>query len=426
MYIIRLFNLVAQAGPGTVKCVYGVICLILLSGTLPVWAETSGKMLSEQDAIRLGLDRPEILQQMKSCLELTESDIIEARTWENPEFSYDQENTNDGPDDITERSYMLTQKFIISGQKAIKTEAAKQRHDAMTLEIAQWRLERTTNIRKKFYEALYQQQVQEIYSQWRSGMDSLEEVMQKRKNAGDISGYDLGRLKQERSLLLAEQGQALAEQQRLKQELSADIGLIDGETYRAGVTGSLFPQTPPLPLENLLTQVPKQPGLMAMQLQTQAYATDERFAERSWLPDLTLGLGYKNIENAKGDALLFGVSLPIPVFDRNSGSRLRAQASRHQLQNKYTLALSDRKGTVRGLWHQERDLATVVRLLSEEDSTSLLETAKVAYNAGEIGVLEILDAYRSAFEHQAKLLALMKEARMVRIELELNTGGTIQ
>lgn len=420
-------NIGAKRRACSVRLVLSAVGLILLFATLPARAETSGKTLSEQDAIRIGLRRPEILQQMQSRTTLAESDIIEARTWANPEFSYDQETMNDGPEDINERSYMLSQEFSISGQRTIQIEAARQRLKAEFSDIEQWRLEKTAEIRQKFYEVLYQQQVMEVYTQMRSAIDSLELVMQERKEAGDISGYDLGRLRQERSLLVADQKQALGEQKRLIQELAAHIGLNDDVAVQlTGVSGDLFPQDISQPLEILLEQAAEQPGLIAVKLQTEAFETDERHAKRSWIPDLTLGLGYKDTDEPDSDAILFGASLPIPVFDRNAAFLKRAQARRQQLQSEYTLALAEIKGIIRGLWYQGKELADAVELLDCEDCNALLETAKIAYKAGEIGVLEILDAYRSAFEHRMQHLTLMREARMVRIELDLITGGNIQ
>jgi len=426
MYI-NLLNLFSVTGISRARIVCQVMGLFLFFGTSPAWAENSEKLLSVQDAIRFGLSRPEIHQQMQSRTTLAESDMIEARTWANPEFSYDQETMDDGPENITERSYMLSQEFSISGQRAIQIEAARQRIDAEAGYIAQWRLEKTAEIKQKFYELLYRQEMMEVYKQMRSAMDSLEMVMQERKNAGDISGYDLGRLKQEKSFLVAEQSQAQAEQKRFIQEFSSLIGL-SGNTGRhwLDVSGKLFPQEDSRPLEILLEQAADQPGLKAMKLQAKAYETDELHAKRSWIPDLTLGIGYKDTDEQDGDAILFGASLPIPVFDRNAASLKKAQAGRQQLQSEYTLALSEKKGTIRGLWYQDKELDAAVELLDCEDCNALLETAKIAYKAGEIGVLEILDAYRSAFEHRMQHLTLKREARMVRIELEMNTGGIIQ
>ncbi len=399
---------------------------LLIAIALPARADTSGVLLSASDAVRIGLNRPAIVQQLKSRLDLAESDIVEARTWANPEFSFELETSDDGPEDITERTYGLSQEFSISGRRSIQAKAAVQRRKAESLAIEHWRLNKTAEIRQLFYNVLYQQERMAVYAQMRLAMDDLETVMQERKDAGDISGYDLARLQQERSLLMAEQGHALAEKQRGTQEFLTHLGLADKTATWPGVTDTLLPQSSLKPLERLLEQAENQPDLKAIKLQTDAFASDERLARRSWIPDPTLGLGYKNTDEADGDAFIFGISLPIPVFDRNPASQQRALANRKHLQSEYALALAEKKGTIRGLWYQDRELSDAINLLDCEECKALLETANIAYQAGEIGVLEILDAHRSTFEHQMQVLTLMKEARMVRTELEMNTGGNIQ
>lgn len=415
-----------RTGLDTARSVSGAIGFLLLLVTVPAWAGTAASLLSEQEAVALGLNRPEVIQQLESSIELAESNIVEARTWKNPELSFDQENIG-GPDNTTSRSYMLSQTLNLSGQIAIKTEAARQRLDAVTLETSQQRMERTADIRKKFYEVLYHQQLHDIFSEWRSAMDAMEAVMHTRMKAGDISGYDLSRLKREQLFVQASQRQAHAEHDRLTQELLAVTGLPGDTSPLPGVTGFLLPETLPLPLEQLLEQVTSQPDLLAIQLQTKAYATDERLANRWWLTDLTLGAGVKDGENGEGDALLLQLSMPIPLFDRNSAALTRAKASQRHLQNTYKLALSEREGKIRGLWNQASELTgTIQSLAADENCQAIVQTSELAYKAGEIGVLEIIDAYRSSFENRAQILSLMRETRMVRIELDFITGENTQ
>ncbi len=45
------------------------------------------------------------------------------------------------------------------------------------------------------------------------------------------------------------------------------------------------------------------------------------------------------------------------------------------------------------------------------------------YRGGELGVLELLDAYRGAEEDEERALDLEFQARRARIELELSSGG---
>jgi cobalt-zinc-cadmium efflux system outer membrane protein len=52
----------------------------------------------------------------------------------------------------------------------------------------------------------------------------------------------------------------------------------------------------------------------------------------------------------------------------------------------------------------------------------LVRTAKAAYKGGEIGILELLDAYREEADTLTRALELEKRARQAHIELERLTG----
>ena len=43
------------------------------------------------------------------------------------------------------------------------------------------------------------------------------------------------------------------------------------------------------------------------------------------VPDLAASVGYQQFEEDGTDALLFGVGIPLPVFDRNRGNIMAAQ-----------------------------------------------------------------------------------------------------
>lgn len=404
-------------------CRAGVIALLFLAISFPanVLSET---VLSEGEAVRLGLERSDVTLQLQSLQKLAESDVVKAGILENPEFSYEQEHSNDDPDDITERSYMLSQTLDVFGKRTLKRSAATQRLHATKQEIAQWRLERSVELKQKFYMVLYQQELHDIFSIWRSGMDSMEVVMRKRLEAGDISGYDLERLMREQAFVQASQRQTHGDHELLLQELAALVGLSENKVKALRVTGSLLPETSLPPLETLLSQATKQPALLAIEQELKASALEEKLAARRWLPDITLGIGMKEVDEGEGDAVIFNMSIPLPVFDRGKADNQRAKATQVKLQSKYQIALTEKEGKIRGLWHQAGELTDASSpFVSDNACKVLVQKAEVAYREGEIGVLELLDAYRNSFENKSQILSLMLEARLARIQLDLLTGG---
>ena len=90
------------------------------------------------------------------------------------------------------------------------------------------------------------------------------------------------------------------------------------------------------------------------------------------------------------------------------------------------LAFAEAAGAVRGLRAQAAALGDAGRRFRADSvvlSATLMRAAEAAYEAGEVGVLELLDAYRSAVGAELEGLELASGARRARIELDRVTGG---
>lgn len=424
----RRITIAKKPTDGRLFGLMGALACFFALGLSTVWAQDGGALLSEQEALRRGIERPEARQRLAAYLERAESDVIEARTWPNPVFEYALETSDEGEEDTTENFFSLSQELDLAGRRGLRVQAARQRLGAAVEKGSEWRLDRSSAIRRQFFEVLYLQRLQEAFSGWLARMEAIESVMAKREIAGDISGYDLRRLLRERTFVEMEQQRIKAEYGRLTEELR---GLIGADESWATLEGTLLPEMSPEPLAALLQRLPDRPSLAALKLEGEAFATEERMIGRWWLPYLTVGLGGKTVDSVSSDGsgLLFNVSFPIPVLDRENAERQRTRAERSLLRNEYNLALAQSEGKLRGLWRKVTELEKGARrfgVQANEGSRVLVGTAEAAYGAGEIGVLEILDAYRSAFEDEALALSLMREARMARIELDQITGGNAQ
>lgn len=405
------------------KTTFLVLTFFLVLTVFPAWAREDGSisLLSEQEAIRLGLERSEFQQKLDAFVQIAESGPAQARAWPNPEFSYSQESSDEGPSDIIQRSYLLTQEVDLSGRRGLRIKAADNRLAAAGQEASLMRLSQAAAIRRNFYEILYQQSLKDIFQQWLTSMASMAIGMRKRQAAGDISDFDLNRFLQEQGVVEAEQSRIQAIHENSLQIFRGLIGWPK-EDSPLMVSGGLLPEQEPLPLDILLARSANHPALTALQREGQALELEEQIAGRWKIPDITFGLGVQTVSRGGGDAVLFNISLPIPVLDRNKAEQQRAGADRRLARNKHSLALAEMEAEIRGLWRQVTGLTAAARRLNEQDSRFLVQTAETAYWAGEIGVFEVLDAYRSAFERQAQALSLMREARMMQIELDLLTG----
>ena len=156
-------------------------------------------------------------------------------------------------------------------------------------------------------------------------------------------------------------------------------------------------------------------------------SSERTAAERAWIPEVTLGLGQKRVDepNRSDTGVILAFSVPLPVFDRGQANEQRARASASTLRAEQALTYAKGEAEVKGIWRQTvelRQAAQTFRRESPGSSRDLTGIAEAAYRGGESGVLELLDAYRSELEAETTALDLELRARLARIELDAVSG----
>ena len=81
---------------------------------------------------------------------------------------------------------------------------------------------------------------------------------------------------------------------------------------------------------------------------------------------------------------------------------------------------------LRAIVLERRDTADRYRSAAVSSAEEIERIAQVSYDAGERGILELLDAYRSGSSARARQAALDLAVRQAEIELEFTTGLEIQ
>jgi cobalt-zinc-cadmium efflux system outer membrane protein len=194
--------------------------------------------------------------------------------------------------------------------------------------------------------------------------------------------------------------------------------------------GELLPSAP-TPLETVLSRLDQRPDLQSLSRRAEAADLEGRAAKRGGIPEVTVGIGPKYVDNgsSQDNGVALSLSVPLPVFDRQQAGQQRAAAEALQARAEYRLAQRRAEGELRGLYRQAEGLrATAIDYRSRAVAASpeLLRIAETAYQGGESNLLELLDAYRGTLETETTALELEKRARDARIEYELLTGSVDQ
>lgn len=383
--------------------------------------------LTEAESVRLALARPAVQALANGRIALARSDITAAGRWPNPEIEYAREEINREPTDTTEAFYWLSQRFELSGQRGLRKEAAAHRVQAAVLRTEADRMAIKADVRARFHQVLYQQERLHAIEDWTQRLSAIKAVIRKREAAGDVSGYDALRLSREQASAQATLQKEQAHYKRWWAELASVLGSADAVADYDGVAGRLLPELPP-PLNALLADLARRPDIAQLAQEAQAHDLERRAGARGWVPELTLGVGRKTVDDDLGSDAgpLITAGITIPLFDRGQAEQQRASANALIARSEHRLALAAAEGELRGRWSEVTELTTAAReqhRSTRQSAARLIEIAEAAYRGGEIGVLELLDAYRGTYEAKLQALSMAASAREARVALDQMTEG---
>ncbi len=144
-------------------------------------------------------------------------------------------------------------------------------------------------------------------------------------------------------------------------------------------------------------------------------------AKAEAVPDITAraGVKYDNADNA--GALVVGISLPLPIFDRRQGDVLAARLSanaaaeqRRAAERRVEAALSQAYARLAAGF----DEAVAIREVALPPAREAFELIHRAFDKGDLALLDVLDAERTLVELRSDYLDALTDYHLAAIEIE--------
>lgn len=400
----------------------GIVVFLLWplpAATQTLDAQRPDAQLTERQAVERALSRPAFRESLLAEVSLAEARATAEAAWPNPAIEYTYERTREEPDAVTEHFVILEQTLPLSGQRGLRAEAARARARA---EQSQGRIRaraRARRVRVAFYRHMHLERRIEAQLGTLSELEQLETALLERVEAGETAAYDLERVRRELADLRADVATDQSELAAQRARLGGLIG--DREQASFTTSGDLLPGAVPEQAQ-LIAEVEQQPSLEAAETRQRAAKLRQRAARRWWVPEPTLSGGYRGAQIAEEHVPGFvaGIGLALPIFDRSRGERDAARASLVRARSRAELLESELRAEIVGLATQTRRLrraTTDYQQHGESRARRVLETARTSYEAGEVGILELIDAHRGTLKSRLKALELAAHTRSRHIEL---------
>ncbi len=396
--------------------------LALSCGSALVGAQT---VLSEADALaRLSSESPRI-RAIRSAIDLARAEALMVGRWPNPRVTFDRESIAGIRETITS----VAQGLPITGRRGFEKSAALALVDAATSRTDDEIRRTRADLRLAFADLAGSQTRERELVRARDRLQGLADILAKREEAGEGAGFD--RLRSEREVLELEADRVAAASERARAQgalASFFAGPIDPASLVAADVATT--RTTALPsLEALITRAEGARGeLIALRHEIDSSEFALRAAGRRAIPEPEVIVGAKSSSALGGDVGgVFGIQAVIPLFDRGGPERALAAAagSRAEAQlDALRLSIRAQLGALRTAAVERRSAADRYRAAAAS-SAELERIAEVSYAAGERGILELLDAYRSASLAELRQTTLDVAARRAEIELEYVSGWEI-
>ncbi len=348
----------------------------------------------------------------------------QSRSYANPAFSFLREDLSRSGEDYWETTAGLMQRIEWPGRTTARSVAARH---AITGAGARFRadsLQLVFAVREAYVRAWLAEEAERTIGQAAEIIYVVTRAAEQRLEAGDISGYETRRLRLGR--IQAERDEGDAElRARAARRLLASLVLPEVSVHELGPADAIIGVPPATSSGSALDALSRRPDLEAAARELDAARAQHRVANLEWVPNPALSLAYKeHADGFKGATL--GVDLPLPIFNRAGGAREEAAAresaatsSLDLLRRQAELDLvdaSDRYSVAR-----ERLEVTGDGIMTEAEV--LLSAARVAYDEGEMTLVEFLDATGAFRDARLSALTLRAEAWIAWYNLLRAMGG---
>ena len=334
----------------------------------------------------------------------------------NPTISYDVEDTRRSTSQTT---VTLSQTLELGGKRGARVDVATYGQTAAQLELDRRVNALRAEVVQAFYAALRAQTGLDLAKQSLELTERGLRIVDGRVRAGKSSPVEATRAQVQLAEAKLQVRRAETEKATAYQQLAQITGSSVTVFDRLD-SPTLSPGLPP-DAEELLSRLDQTAEMRQAVVQIDKSDASLGSEKAQRIPDLTVSVGSQYDRSVRERVNTVGLSMPLPLFDRNQGNILsasrRADQARDQ-RNAVELRLRSETQTAVNQW------ATAMQEVESYDKTILpsaqqaVETATRGFEMGKFGFIEVLDAQRTLIVARGQYLDSLATATNARAQVE--------
>ncbi|UCC97870.1 MAG: TolC family protein [Phycisphaerales bacterium] len=352
----------------------------------------------------------------------SEARALQASVWPNPEFDLEVEEVGGAGDrsgfDGAETTVQLSQFIELGDKRGKRTKVASLENDISQWDYEARRLDVFTSVVKAFTETLAAQERLRLAEDMLQLSGELAETVSQRVDAGKDSPLE------ETKAAVVVANARIRHQQALKYlELSRmQLAATWGSTAPRFEKVSGLLSVRPIPAMDELAGLTEQNvDVVRSSLEVDREKAALELEKAKAVSDITLSGGLQRFEEAGDNAIVFGISVPLPVSDRNQGGRAeaaynlaRAREEQRATRTRIEVELASAYHALSNAYAEAYELDQNV----VQNAERVFDASREGYSQGKLDYLNLLDAQRTFFEAKARYIDALSSYHLARADVE--------
>lgn len=372
--------------------------------TIPVQAaERSPPAITLPQALQRALAASPRLTAAERDIGIAGGIRIQAGALPNPEVSFELDNAlGSGPYKglrSAETTLQLSQLVELGGKREARIAAGQAGISSAVWQRRATRLEVLSETAIAFITIISAQRRIEIFDEQIASFDPLMPLLEKRVREGASSPAETLRAQIAADLFRVERERTSTQLALARRDLAILMG--DSSPRFGKAVGRLAAIGQPPQFQTVIRGIESNPQLLRWTAVAAQRKAELLIARLRAIPDPRISAGWRHFQDTNDNAVRLGISIPIPVFDQNTGNIIAAQE---------TLARTDAERAINKLVLISivgRAYDTLVGALAEmkllrssviPNARSAAETILTGYSQGRFSLLELLDVRGSLLQ----------------------------
>jgi cobalt-zinc-cadmium efflux system outer membrane protein len=389
---------------------------------VPKIVEPDGELTLRRTLALTLMKNPE-LQAFSLEIRAAQARQLQAGLWPNPELSTEVEQVGGSGDnkrfDGAETTIQLSQLIELGNKSQKRRKVASYAKELSKLDYQSKHLEVFSDAAKAFFAVLEAQEKVKLSDELLKLSKESYNVVEKRVDAGKDSPLERTRASVTMAKIRIEHRKIGRDLDFARKRLASFWGKDDPRFELA--VGNLDSVEEPGEIKKMLGQLKLSPEYTRWETEIKKRKAALDVERAKAIGDVTIGAGMKRLNETNDNTIVFGISIPLPVSDRNQGAREAAvinlakanhekKAAWLKLQNEFNLAYQELSDAY--------SLAVALRDEVLPGATEMFDAATRAYRQGKVDYLNVLDAQRTLFQVKNEYIETLNVYHTAKTDIE--------